>query len=129
MCQLPLHTITHCFILVRVPVMLTLTRPLLLAHLRLHMEKMLTTCPVINLRSSAMRQPRGMYLRIVSVKISYNNKTIATYAFLDQGSTLLCDQKLIDVLGISEVAMRLYCRPQLTLKVKNCLLVYFCIVN
>jgi len=42
-----------------------------------------------------------VFLNVVPVKVLYNDREVATYAFLDQGSTTtLCDQSLLDELGI-----------------------------
>ena len=44
----------------------------------------------------------AVYLCVVSVEVTVDNKEVLTYAFLDQGSThLFCNKKLIDSLGIS----------------------------
>ena len=44
----------------------------------------------------------AVYLCVVPVKVSYNGKQVATYAFLDQGSTnTFCNKTLINALGIS----------------------------
>ena len=44
----------------------------------------------------------AVYLCVVPVKVTVDNKEVLTYAFLDQGSThSFCNKKLIDSLGIS----------------------------
>ena len=44
----------------------------------------------------------SVYLNVIPVKVLARNKSILTYAFLDQGSTAtLCDERLLDQLDIS----------------------------
>ena len=48
------------------------------------------------------RNRNNVYLCVVPVDVKYKNKSVRTYAFLDQGSTRsFCDKKLFDVLGAS----------------------------
>ena len=51
--------------------------------------------------ASAMK-PMNVYLNIIPVKASAGNRSIDTFAFLDQGSTtILCGCRLLELLGIA----------------------------
>ena len=51
----------------------------------------------------------NVYLCVVPVDVKYKNKSVQTYAFLDQGSTRsFCDKKLFDVLGASGTVRRIH---------------------
>ena len=52
--------------------------------------------------STTVPSSDSVYLNVIPVKVSARNKSILTYAFLDQGSTAtLCDERLLDQLDIS----------------------------
>ena len=63
--------------------------------------EVVASCSLVN-PVNAVKAAEGIYLRVVPVIVTYGNKSVKTYAFLDQGSTRsFCDKRLVDILGAS----------------------------
>ena len=63
--------------------------------------EVVASCSLVN-PVNAVKAAEGIYLCVVPVIVTYGNKSVKTYAFLDQGSTRsFCDKRLVDILGAS----------------------------
>ena len=60
-------------------------------------------CSIVNTDSTICKPlSADVYLCVVPVRVFFNNRSVVTYAFLDQGSThSFCDKKLVDALNIT----------------------------